>query len=57
MKIEIPSKSLQHMDLAKPKEDAEKLKICNNPKQPAITKETQVSKKLVKYILKKYNIY
>ena len=48
MKIEIPSKSLQHMDLAKPKEDAEKLKICNNPKQMAITKRSQVSKNLVK---------
>ena len=45
------------MDLAKPREDAEKLKICNNPKQMAITKRSQVSKNLVKNILKKYNIY
>ena len=46
MKIEIPSKSLQHMDLAKPKEDAEKLKICNNRIQLE-TKESRVSKNLV----------
>ena len=46
MKIEIPSNIL---DLAKPKEDAEKLKICDNPKQLTITKESQVSKNLVKY--------
>ena len=58
MKIEIPSNILQHhldlcktknLDLGKPKEDAEKLKICNNRIQLEITKESRVSKNLVKY--------
>ena len=50
MKIEIPPKNLEDLDLAKAREDSANLKICYAQRQLAITKESQVSKNIKKVL-------